>query len=106
MKSNMTIHNERLWWSILLDAELFSEIASNRGDGPLALRYMRVAGKARVTLRDKFGIDLDEMGMKAREQVMILEEEEAVKEREEKLRMQQALDVLEQYKELRNKKNQ
>jgi len=97
-------NDERLWWSILLDADLFSEIASNRGDGELAVRYMRVGNKARTTLRDKFGINLDELGMKAREQVMILEEEEAVKEREEKLRMQEALNVMRRVEELLDKK--
>lgn len=96
-------YDERLWWSILLDAELFSEIASNRGDGQLAVRYMRVAGKARVALRDQFGINLDDLGMKAREQVMILEEAEAAKEREESLRLQEALNVIEQAKRLLKK---
>lgn len=97
---------ERLWWNVLLDAELFSEIASNRGDGSLAIRYMNVANKARVTLRDKFGINLDELGMKAREQVFILEEAEAVKEREEKLRIQESLRITEEVRKLLKTKNE
>ncbi len=95
--------DERLWWYILLDAELLSEIASNRGDGPLAVRYMNVGNKARVTLRDTFGINLDDLGMKAREQIMILEEAEAVKEREEQLRMKESLRLSEEIRELLKK---
>jgi hypothetical protein len=100
----MSSKEERLWWSILCDAELFSEIASNRGDGPLAVRYMRVAGKARVTLRDKFGINLDTLGMKARDQVMMMEKAEEEKEKEEKRKMDDALKILEDVRELLKEK--
>jgi hypothetical protein len=94
---------ERLWWNILVEAEMLSESAS-RHDGALALRYFQVAAKARVTLRDKFGINLDTLGEKAREQVMVLEEEMAAKEREEKLRTQEFLNAVERAKELLNGK--
>jgi hypothetical protein len=90
---------ERLWWNILVEAEMLSESAS-RHDGALALRYFQVSVKARTTLRDKFGINLDDLGVKAREQVMVLEEELAVKEREEKLRMQEFLKAVERAEEL------
>ncbi len=94
---------ERLWWNILVEAEMLSESA-NRYDGALSLRYFQVAVKARTTLRDKFGINLDDLGLKAREQVMLMEEEAATKEREEKLRTQEFLNLVEQAKEHLNGK--
>lgn len=84
----MSSKEERLLWNILLDAELFSEIASHRGDGAQAVRFMQVANQTRVKLRDQFGINLDELAVKAREQVFILEEAEQKKEQEEKQRME------------------
>lgn len=94
---------ERLWWNILVEAEMLSESA-NRYDGHLSLRYFRVAVKARTMLRDKFGINLDDLGAKAREQVMLLEEEEAAKEREEKLRAQELLNAIQQAEDILNGK--
>ena len=94
---------ERLWCNILVEAEMLAESA-NRYDGHLSLRYFQVAVKARTTLRDKFGINLDNLGEKAREQVMILEEEIAVKEREEKNRTQELLNAIQQAKDLLNGK--
>lgn len=96
-------NEERLWWNILLEAEMLSENAS-RHDGHLSLRYFQVAVKARITLRDKFGVNLDDLGMQAREEVMKMEEAEAAKEREEKLRTQEFLNTVQQAKDLLNGK--
>lgn len=93
-------NDERLWWNILVDAELLSEIANHHGDGELSVRYMMVANRARITLRDKFGINLDDLGIKAREQVMAMAEAEAEKDREEKRRIEEGLKALERVEEL------
>ena len=95
---------ERLWWNVLVEAEIQSEIASGRDDGPLSVRYMNVANRARKTLRDQFGVDLDVLYAKAQTQIMIMEEEEAAKEREEQLRTKEYLNTVQQAKDLLNGK--
>ena len=99
----MSSAEERLWWCILLDADLLSEIASNRGDGPLAVRYMKVGNKARVTLRDKFGINLDDVTDEARQQVHILEAAELQKERDEESMSRKLDEILASARELLDK---
>lgn len=93
-------NDERLWWSILADADLLSEIANHQGDGPLAVRYMIVANRARLTLRDKFGVNLDDYGQKARDQVNAMADEEKAKDEAERKRVEEALAALDRAEKL------
>lgn len=79
-----------------MDAETLSEVAAHQGNGVLSVRYMRVAGKARIALRDSFGINLDELGTAARLKVFELEKEEEMKEIEEDARHNASLQLSEQ----------
>lgn len=73
---------ERLWWNILVEAETLSSINAHN-NGELCLRYQRIAGRARATLRDKFGINLDDLGAEASAQVLSMERDEILRERQE-----------------------
>lgn len=93
-------NEERMWWLTLVDAE----VASTKNPEE-CLIFMDVANRARVTLRDRFNVNLDEIANKStanfKSIVTELREKNLEKERqflslEETI--QKGLDLLEKYK--------
>jgi len=87
--------SERLWWAVLVDAEMFSQMRDlqNEGDWDLnelkrsdTLICLTVANVARCMLRDQFGVDLDVVSERARQKYLELYEELKAQQRAEKER--------------------
>jgi hypothetical protein len=71
---------ERMWWMILSDAETQSTIVAAMETAEPTCIYDNISLTARMTLRDKFGINLDDVCYAAQEKIL-----ELYKEEEEKL---------------------
>lgn len=80
---------ERVWWMVLLDADTQSEIYARHGDGEGGIRASHVGNQARKTLVTKFGANLDDIGLEARELYHQLYEE---REKADAAEKQRALD--------------
>lgn len=91
--------SERLWWSVLLEAETQSEILCRR-DGIAALHASEVAGIARKTLRDQYGVNLDLYSDQARTIYANIYQERVEAEKERERILERSKEAVKQAKKL------
>lgn len=93
-------NDERLWWSILLYAQEVADANIDAGSSEVLFQYEAVANRARITLRDKFGVNLDDYSDKAKEQATLMAAEEEAKDQEQKKRIEEGLKAVERAEKL------
>jgi len=77
---------ERIWWMVLLEADIQSEIHCHREDGESGFRAAQVGNQARKILVNKFGLNLDDLAEEARAIYLRLYEERVKADETEKQR--------------------
>lgn len=99
MSRNLS-NDERIWWTVLADAEMYIQMHNGDGDGEGALMAHEVSCEARKMLVTRFGVNLDTISPKARDVYLRLLEERRAKKRAEDRRMEEIYALLRRSDEL------
>lgn len=96
-------NEERVWWNALINAEVISEANMDQGTAENELLYTNIAVNIRKTIRDKFGVNLDETEVEARKLLELLVAEEKVKDENDKAERARARAAVAKAKKLLGK---
>ncbi len=88
--------DERIWWSVLVDAEMYMEMHNKDGEGEEALLNHDVSCEARRELVTRFGVNLDSIAPRARAVYLRLLDEHKAKKKTEEAKMTQIQRIFDQ----------
>lgn len=91
---------ERVLWMIVDLADTVSELCNREENVDRSIMAMRVSGRARIELRDKFKVNLDDLDGEARERFQAMMNEEWWKDENEKARRKYTDDLLDHIEKL------